>query len=60
MSFLEELTFAQALMLVAAVWFGATYARNWVKGNSLHQRVAKLEFEVKRLDQAAPPDGEER
>ena len=57
MSFLEDLTFAQALILIAVVWFAATYARSWVKGDSLHQRVTKLEFEVKRLaDQAGSAD----
>jgi hypothetical protein len=52
MSFLEDLSFAQALMLLAAVYFGGTWGRRYVKfGGTLHERVARLENEVQRLSE---------
>ncbi|MYE16192.1 MAG: hypothetical protein F4Y07_06905 [Gemmatimonadetes bacterium] len=50
MSFLEDLTFAQALMLVAVMFLSVAWARRWVKYNgTLHDRVCRLEAEVRRL-----------
>ena len=58
MSFLEDLTFAQALMLVAVMFLSAAWARGWVKyGGTLHDRVCRLETEVARLADGA--DGNE-
>ena len=61
MSFLEDLTFAQALMLLAAIAIGGSWGRRWVKhGGSLRDRVCRLEIEVQRLaDQAGQADGGE-
>ncbi len=50
LSFLEDLSFAQVLMLLAAIYFGGIWGRRWVKfGGTLHDRVSRLEIEVQRL-----------
>ena len=54
MSFLEDLTFAQALMLVAVLFLSGAWARRWVKYNgTLHDRVCRLEADVRRLADGA-------
>ena len=59
MSFLEDLTFAQALMLLAAVYFGWSWARRYVQfGGTLHERVATLEIEVQRLSEETKRKGD--
>ncbi len=50
MSFLEDLSFAHALMLLAAIALGWGWGRRYVKfGGTLHERVATLEIKVQRL-----------
>ena len=50
MSFLEDLTFTQALIFLAVLFLSAAWARRWVKyGGTLHDRVCRLDAEVRRL-----------
>ena len=59
MSFLEDLTFAQALMLLAAVALGGIWGRRWVRfGGTLHERVTRLEIEVQRLSEGTKRKGD--
>ena len=58
LSFLEDLSFAQVLMLLAAVYFGGIWGRRWVKfGGTLHDRICRLELEVQRLSEGTGGKG---
>lgn len=58
LSFLEDLSFAQAMILLAVIALGWSWGRRWVKFGTLHDRVTRLEIEVQRLSEETEGKGD--